>query len=57
MGRDHSVVCHNPNCISDVDIRAIVPSDSVIDEEAATIHFSLKPYKVHIFNAESQVAL
>lgn len=54
MGRDHSVVCHNDNCISDEDIRAIIPSDTIVDENSKTISFSIKPSKIFVFDKESE---
>ena len=50
MGRDISIICHNENCISDEDIRAIVPSDIKI-EDRDEIRFSLKPNKVFVFDS------
>ena len=57
MGRDHSVVCHNRECISDIDIRAIIPSDTVVDTESRTVRFSLKPSKVYLFDKDSEERL
>ena len=57
MGRDHSVVCHNRECISDVDIRAIIPSDTQVDTDAEKIRFTLKPMKVYLFDKESEERL
>lgn len=50
MGRDISIICHNENCISDEDIRAIVPSDIRIEDRDG-IRFSLKPNKVFVFDS------
>ncbi|MGN1404704.1 MAG: ABC transporter ATP-binding protein [Erysipelotrichaceae bacterium] len=50
MGRDISIICHNENCISDEDIRAIVPSDIKI-EDKEEIRFSLKKNKVFVFDS------
>ena len=50
MGRDISIICHNENCISDEDIRAIVPSDIRV-EDRDEIRFSLKPNKVFVFDS------
>ena len=50
MGRDISIICHNENCISDEDIRAIVPSDiRFVDRDE--LWFSLKPNKVFVFDS------
>ena len=54
MGRDHSVVSHNKNCISDVDIRAIIPSETEVDETSKTISFSIKPSKMYVFEKENE---
>lgn len=54
MGRDHSVVCHNDKCISDEDIRAIIASDTVVDETSKTVKFNIKPSKIYIFDKESE---
>ena len=53
MGRDTSVVSSNP-AMEGVSIRSIVPSDSIIDPEAKTVRFRLKPAKVHLFDAETE---
>lgn len=54
MGRDHSIVCHNNECISDIDIRAIVDSDTKINEKSKTIKFDLKPNKTYIFSKDNE---
>lgn len=54
MGRDHSVVCHNDKCISDEDIRAIIASDTVVDETSKIVKFNIKPSKIYIFDKESE---
>ncbi|MBR2809889.1 MAG: ABC transporter ATP-binding protein [Solobacterium sp.] len=56
MGRDTSVVCTHPES-SNVTIRAIIPSETRIDRNAKTIRFSLKPYKVLLFDYESEMSL
>ena len=57
MGRDHSVVSHNDNCISDKDIRAIIPSDTIVDEKVDIVKFSIKPSKLYVFEKESEKRL
>ncbi len=57
MGRDHSIVSHNDNCISDKDIRAIIPSDTVVDTSSATVKFNIKPSKLYVFDKESELRL
>ena len=56
MGRDVSVVCSNPK-MTGRNIRAIIPSENRVDPTAAKVRFSLKPYKVHVFDKESEARL
>ena len=53
MGRDTSVVCNHECGVSEV-IRAIVRTDSVVDEEKETVRFTLIPSKVHLFDPETE---
>ena len=53
MGRDVSIVSRHENSQNPV-VRSIIPSDAVIDTTASTVAFSLKPYKVFIFNKENE---
>ena len=53
MGRDTSVVCGHEASRSDV-IRAIVRTDSVVDEDKDTVRFTLIPSKVHLFDPETE---
>lgn len=57
MGKDHSIVSFNENCISDNDVRAIIPSDTLVDETAKKIKFSIKPSKIYVFDKESEERL
>ncbi len=57
MGRDHSIVCHNDCCISDKDVRAIVASDTKVNEDNKTISFNIKPSKIYVFDKESELRL
>ncbi|MBQ2658027.1 MAG: ABC transporter ATP-binding protein [Erysipelotrichaceae bacterium] len=52
MGRDSSVVATHP--ADTAIIRAIVSSESEIDKALDTVSFSLKPYKVHLFDRETE---
>ena len=52
MGRDTSVVASHP-AFTGKEIRAIVPSESVIDHDAAEVHFAVKPFKVHLFDKDT----
>ena len=53
MGRDVSIVSSHEACLG-ASIRAIVDADNKVDITAQTIHFSLKPHKVFMFNAETE---
>ena len=53
MGRDTSVISENDN-LDGVTVRSIVPSDTAIDTTKETVSFSLKPYKVHIFDKTTE---
>ncbi len=53
MGRDTSVVCGHEDARNDV-IRAIVRTDSVVDEDKDTVRFTLIPSKVHLFDPETE---
>jgi multiple sugar transport system ATP-binding protein len=53
MGRDASVVSRHPNSQNPV-VRSIINSDAIVDTNAETISFSLKPHKVFVFNKETE---
>ena len=53
MGRDTSIISTHPDAKS-VSVRSIIPSDKKIDRNAEYVRFSLKPYKVYIFNNETE---
>ncbi len=53
MGRDVSIVAHNDALVSQT-LRAIIPSDTVMDRERKEISFSLKKNKVFVFNRETE---
>ena len=53
MGRDVSVVVQNQASVSPV-IRAIVDADTVTDQAAETVSFTLKRHKVFLFNKETE---
>ena len=48
MGRDTSIVAEHPAC--PVPIRAIISTEDLPEEGAATVRFRLKPAKVHLFD-------
>lgn len=52
MGRDTSITASHPDCEPPV-IRAITNTDKLPDPGARTVSFSLKPGKVHLFQAET----
>ena len=56
MGRDTSVVATHPFAQSP-SVRAIISSENEVDADAARIRFSLKPKKVFIFEAESELRI
>ncbi len=56
MGRDHSVVSSNDNSTSN-DVRAIIPSDTIVDENRSIISFNIKPSKLYVFDKESEQRL
>ncbi len=53
-GRDTSVVCHNENCISDEDVRAIV-DDDLFTHKDKIIRFDLKSHKTYVFSMDEKV--
>ena len=56
-GRDTSIVCHNEQCISDEDVRAIVDADAQLNNKDGIIRFSLKPHKTYAFSKKDEKAL
>lgn len=52
MGHDTSITASHPDCENPV-IRAITNTDKLPDPGARTVSFSLKPGKVHLFQAET----
>ena len=52
MGRDHSVVSTHPAARSAV-IRSIIPSEETPQGKPDTVRFRLKPFKTHLFDAET----
>ncbi len=53
MGRDTTVVSSHPAAQSDT-IRVIIPSESRTSSLENTVNFSLKPFKVHLFDKETE---
>ena len=56
MGRDVSIVCKHEAQTSPV-VRAIVDADHKINKDAKQVRFSLKPHKVFLFDAETEVRI
>ncbi len=62
MGRDKSIVSTNDASVSLSDtkqgeqpvIRSIIDSDTVLHNDNGNIHFSIKPNKIFLFNAETE---
>ena len=53
MGRDTTVISRNP-AMEGENIRSIIPADAGIRTDAGQVHFTLKPAKVHLFDAVTQ---
>ena len=53
MGRDVSLVTEHPASINPI-VRSIVNADDKYDPDAVEIRYSLKPYKVFVFNKETE---
>ena len=56
MGRDISVLSENDSSENTV-IRSIISAECKVDTSAATVRFDLKPYKVFIFDKETEERL
>ncbi len=52
MGRDISVVSTHP-CCENPSIRSIINAENIVDTEAETVRFALKPHKVYLFHPET----
>lgn len=52
MGRDISVVSTHP-CSATVSIRSIINAESMVDPDARTVRFSIKPHKLYLFDPET----
>ena len=53
MGRDISVVCGHGQSENDI-VRAIISAEDKPNEGAETVRFNLKPYKVDLFDFETE---
>ena len=56
MGRDTSVVSTHPAALSDT-IRSIIPAENRIEAGTAEVRFSVKPFKLHLFDAATEEAI
>lgn len=56
-GRDCTVICHNENCISDDDVRAIIDSDIKVNPKDSKIKFSIKENKIFLFSFTTEERL
>ncbi len=56
MGRDTSVISTH-DASRNLEIRAIVPSETRLDGASETVRFALKPFKVHLFHPETEERL
>ena len=54
MGRDVSVVCAHEKHAGEGAIRAIISAENRPKDGAKTVRFSLKPYKVFLFDHDSE---
>ena len=53
MGRDVSVVCNHGSC-ENAAIRAIISADNQVDTASGKVRFTIKPQKLHLFDAKTQ---
>ena len=56
MGRDITVISKHDFC-ENVQIRSIISAENTVDTTKATVRFSLKSYKVHLFAADTEERL
>lgn len=52
MGRDISVVSTHA-CSENVSIRSIINAENIVDTDADTVHFALKPRKLYLFHPQT----
>ena len=53
MGRDISILSTHGQCMNTV-IRSIISAENKVDTTSTTVRFSLKPFKVYIFNKTTE---
>ena len=56
MGRDTSVVSAHSAAVSDT-IRSIIPAENHVEAVNGRVRFSVKPFKLHLFDAESEESI
>ena len=56
MGRDTSVVSSHPAAVSDT-IRSIIPAENRVSAAAGEVRFSVKPFKLHLFDAATEESI
>ncbi len=52
MGRDVSVVSTHP-CCENASIRSIINAENIVDTDAETVRFALKPRKLYLFHSQT----
>ena len=53
MGRDTSVVATHPACAAE-NLRAIISAENRVDADAKEVRFALKPYKLFLFDRQTE---
>ena len=56
MGRDTSVVSAHPAAVSET-IRSIIPSEDRAEVGDHTVRFAVKPFKLHLFDAQTEESI
>ena len=56
MGRDTSVVSAHPAAVSET-IRSIIPSEDRAEVGEHTVRFAVKPFKLHLFDAQTEESI
>ena len=56
MGRDTSVVSVHPAAVSET-IRSIIPSEERAEVGGDEVHFAVKPFKLHLFDAQTEESI
>ena len=56
LGRDVSIVCTHPACVTDT-LRAIVNARHDVDGAADTVRFALHPDKVFLFDHDTEARI